>query len=94
VDQDEQADDELLAAFSALGGPLTWDELARLLGYDEQGLSHAVLGLPFRQRQAVVLCKQTGLSEPQAAREMRISTGAMRSHLARGLQTLRHLLPQ
>jgi DNA-directed RNA polymerase specialized sigma24 family protein len=90
VGQDEQPDDEFLAAFSALGGPLTWDELARLLGYDEQALSRAVRGLPFRQGQAVVLCKQTGLSEQQAAKEMRISTGAVRAHLARGLQTLRH----
>jgi DNA-directed RNA polymerase specialized sigma24 family protein len=86
VGQDKQPDDEqeLLAAFSALGGPLTWDELARLLGCDEQ----ALLGLSFRQRQAVVLCKQTGLSEKQAAKEMGISTGAVRAHLARGLQTL------
>jgi hypothetical protein len=90
VGQDEQPDDESLAAFEALGGQLTWDELARLLGCDEQDLSRAVLGLPFRQRQAVVLCKQTGLSEKQAAKEMGISTGAVRAHLARGLQTLRY----
>jgi DNA-directed RNA polymerase specialized sigma24 family protein len=90
VSEDEQPDDAL-AAFSALGGRLTWDELARLLGYrDEQALSRAVLALPARQRQVVGLCKRTGLSEQQAAKEMRISRGAARSHLARGLRTLRH----
>jgi RNA polymerase sigma factor (sigma-70 family) len=90
VSEDEQPDDEL-AAFDALGGPLTWDELARLLGYrDEQALLRAVLALPARQREVVTLCKYTGLSEQQAAKEMRISKRAVRSHLARGLRTLRH----
>jgi len=80
-----------LAAFSALGGKLTWGEFARLLGYrDEQALSRAVLALPARQRQVVGLCQYTGLSELQAARALHISKGAVRSHLARGLQTLRH----
>jgi DNA-directed RNA polymerase specialized sigma24 family protein len=91
VSQDEQPDDEQYAAFEALGGKLTWDELARLLGYsDGQALSRALLALPVRQREAVALCKYTGLSERQAAAAMRISTGAVRSHLARGLLTLRH----
>jgi RNA polymerase sigma factor (sigma-70 family) len=95
VSQDERPEDEErrdeLAAFDALGGRLTWEELARLLGYrDEQALSCALHALPERQRQAVVLRKYTGLSERQAAKEMRISNGAVRSHLARGMLTLRH----
>jgi len=95
VSQNERPEDEErrdnLAAFDVLGGRLTWDELARLLGYrDEQALSCALHTLPERQRQAVVLCRYTGLSEQQAAKEMRISNGAVRSHLARGLLTLRH----
>ncbi len=86
--QDED-DDELYAAFEALGGRLTWGELARLLGYpDEQALSCAVSALPGRQRQAVVLRKQLGLSEQHAAKEMRISRGAVRSHLARAIALL------
>jgi DNA-directed RNA polymerase specialized sigma24 family protein len=39
VSHDEQPEpegqDELYAAFEALGGPLTWDELTRLLGSDQ-----------------------------------------------------------
>ena len=42
-----------------------------------------------RQREAVVLRKHMGLSETEPAREMRISAGAVRSHLARGLSSLR-----
>jgi DNA-directed RNA polymerase specialized sigma24 family protein len=85
------SEDDGLAAFEALGGKLTWGEFARLLGHrDEQALSRAVLALPARQRQAVGLRKYTGLSELQAAAAMHISKGAVRSHLARGLQTLRH----
>jgi DNA-directed RNA polymerase specialized sigma24 family protein len=86
-----QEDDEAeqYAAFGALGGRLTWDELARFLGYrDEQALSSAVSALPERQRQAVVFRKQLGLSEIQAAKEMRVSTGAMRSHPARAVRSL------
>ena len=88
--ENEEGRDEL-AAFEALGGQLTWDELARLLGHgDGQALSRALLALPARQREAVALCKYMGLSEQQAAKEMRISNRAVKSHLVRGLQTLRH----
>jgi RNA polymerase sigma-70 factor (ECF subfamily) len=87
---DEGQDDEELAAFAALGGRLTWDELARLLGHgDGQALSRALLTLPFRQRQVIELCKYQGLSERQAAEVMRISIGALRSHLSRGMLSLR-----
>lgn len=152
MSEDEQPDDEL-AAFEALGGQLTWDELARLLGSSkhraalveqaallldgdaaaaeevvrasfaalpeagdppqprlwlyraildrarsarrnrsaQQPAPGGLLALPDRQREVVVLRNYMGLSERQAAAAMRISIGAARSHLARGLQTLRHL---
>ena len=45
-----------------------------------------------RQREAVVLRMYMGQSERQAAAAMRISGGAVRSHVARGLQTLRRPL--
>jgi len=48
----------------------------------------ALLALPDRQREAVVLCTYVGLSEKQAAAAMSISTGAVRSHLARGISSL------
>jgi DNA-directed RNA polymerase specialized sigma24 family protein len=49
-----------------------------------------LLALPYRQREAVVLRTYMGLSERQAAAAMSISTGAVRSHLARGMSSLRH----
>jgi RNA polymerase sigma factor (sigma-70 family) len=175
--EDEDGQDELYAAFAALGGRLTWDELTRLLGSDEhydavvrlaklllggnraaaeevaqasfaamqqarsrpgdpeqarvwlcrEVLSrsrsvqrdravddgttpqspadasgggqeaidmgreagvHTLRALPQRQREAVVLHTYMGLSERQAAEVMCISTGAARSHLARGMSSL------
>jgi len=50
----------------------------------------AVRVLPVRQREAVVLQSYLGLSGMQAAEVMGISIGAARSHLARGLSSLRH----
>lgn len=179
--QEEDWQAELYAAFEALGGQLTWDELTRLLGSDEyrpalvwqvmlllggdaaaaeevvqasfaalqdersqlsdpaqarlwlyravasrarsvrrhQGVSHpgvsqpaadrggarqaatvglageaghhALLALPHRQREALVLHTFMGLSAEQAAQAMGISTGAARSHLAAAMFSLRHL---
>jgi DNA-directed RNA polymerase specialized sigma24 family protein len=185
MNQDDRPDeddsqDELCAAFAALGGRLTWDELTRLLGSDEYydavvrlaalllggktpaavevvrasfaalrqarsrlgdpeearvwlcrevvsrsrsvyrrqaaddghapqpasdgsgaGLNtvgvgrdagvYALRALPKRQREAVMLHACMGLSERQAAEVMCISTGAVRSHLARGMSSLRRL---
>jgi DNA-directed RNA polymerase specialized sigma24 family protein len=177
---DEHGQDELIAAFAALGGPLTGDELRRLLrsgkydgsvvrlatlllagdtaaaeqvardsvaavqhawdrleddpgralaylrrevvngaravrrhqatggdgtshaGPDPPGAGHAAVrvadrepwvralgALPVRQREAVVLCHCLGLCARQAAEAMRISTGAVGSHLVRGMSSLR-----
>jgi len=83
-------DDETLAAFEALGGTLRWDETARLLGFSSTAaLSRALLALPDRQRRAVALVRYTGLPEPQAAKVMRVSPGALHAHLTRGLAALR-----
>lgn len=174
---DDQGRDELIAAFTALGSPLTGDELMRLLGSyeyygalvrlaallldgdtaaedvardslaalqhawsrlgdpakarvfvlqavlnrsrsarrhraigdhntshaapDAPGARHAAIGdldrepwisalraLPDRQREAVVLRTYMRLSQEQTAQAMGISTGAVRSHLARGMSSL------
>jgi RNA polymerase sigma factor (sigma-70 family) len=52
---------------------------------------HALLALPHRQREALVLHTYMGLSTEQAAQAMGISTGAARSHLAAARSSLRHL---
>ena len=54
-----------------------------------QAAAGGLLALPERQREAVVLRNYMGLSESQVAASMSISTGAMRSHLARGMLSLR-----
>ncbi len=48
----------------------------------------ALRALPYRQREAVVLHRHLGLSEQQTAQAMGISSGAARSHLARGMSLL------
>lgn len=49
----------------------------------------ALRALPNRQREAVALHTCMGLSDSQAAEVMSISTGAARSHLTRGMSSLR-----
>jgi RNA polymerase sigma factor (sigma-70 family) len=48
--------------------------------------------LPTRQREAVVLRFYGDLSEAQIAEAMQISQGAVKSHTARAMATLRILL--
>jgi RNA polymerase sigma factor (sigma-70 family) len=67
------------AADQAVGGP----DLAAGVG--------ALGALPVRQREAVVLHTYLGLSHRQTAEVMGISVGAVSSHLARGMSSLRHL---
>lgn len=50
----------------------------------------ALLALPNRSREAVVLHDCMGLSGAQAAEAMCISAGAFRAHLARGTSSLSH----
>lgn len=64
--------------------PLAVDERSALLG--------ALHALPPQQRVAVVLRHWLGLSVAEAAKEMRISEGTVKSHTSRGLETLRSVL--
>ena len=52
----------------------------------------ALSELPSRQREAIVLRYYADLSEAEIASTMRISRGAVRSHMARGLAALRAVL--
>jgi RNA polymerase sigma factor (sigma-70 family) len=61
------------------------------LGLAGEAGHHALLALPHRQREALVLHTHMGLSTEQAAQAMGISTGAARSHLAAAMSSLRHL---
>jgi RNA polymerase sigma-70 factor (sigma-E family) len=64
-------------------------------GLLEQAAARAALrGLPDRQREAIVLRYDAGLSEGEIAAAMGISRGAVKSHTARGLSALRSALEQ
>ena len=64
-------------------------------GLLEQAVARAALrGLPDRQREAIVLRYDAGLSEDEIAAAMGISRGAVKSHTARGLSALRAALDQ
>ena len=54
----------------------------------------ALRALPDRQRQALVLRYYADLSEAQIAQMMGISKGAVKSHTARGMSSLRAVLEQ
>ena len=59
---------------------------------ERSALITALRGLPDRQRQALVLRYYADLSEAQIAEMMGISKGAVKSHTARGMTSLRALL--
>lgn len=61
---------------------------------DQPAAMAALLGLPERQHEAIVLRFYADLSEDQIAAAMHISRGAVRSHTARGLSGLRAALGQ
>ena len=61
---------------------------------DQRAAVAALLGLPERQREAIVLRFYADLSEDQIAAAMRISRGAVKSHTARGLSALRAAVGQ
>ncbi len=52
----------------------------------------ALRNLPTRQREALVLRYYANLSEAEIADAMKISRGAVKSHTARGMAALRHVL--
>ena len=55
-------------------------------------LAAALRGMPARQREAIVLRHYARLSEAETAATMGISRGAVKSHTARGMATLRQAL--
>lgn len=55
-------------------------------------LAEALALLPRRQREVVVLRHLGGLSEAECAQALRVSTGAVKTHLHRGLAALRNRL--
>ena len=59
---------------------------------DREGMRHALLALPLRQRTAVVLRYFEDLSEAQTAELMRCRPGAVKSLVSRGITTLRMTL--
>lgn len=70
------------------------DRPSRLLERKVSALSirNAIESLPDRQRQAVVLCHEQGLSNPEIARIMQCGVEAVESLLSRGRRTLRKML--
>ncbi len=61
---------------------------------DRSAVVTALRGLPDRQRQALVLRYYADMSEAQIAEMMGISKGAVKSHTARGMSSLRAVLEQ
>ena len=59
---------------------------------ERSALLDALHALPPQQRVAVVLRHWLGLSVAEAAKEMRISEGTVKSHTSRGLDALRSVL--
>ena len=59
---------------------------------DRSALVSALRTLPLRQREALVLRYYAGLSEAQIASAMGISRGAVKSHTARAVASLRNVL--
>ena len=61
---------------------------------DRSAVITALRGLPDRQRQALVLRYYADMSEAQIAEMMGISKGAVKTHAARGMSSLRAVLDQ
>jgi RNA polymerase sigma-70 factor (sigma-E family) len=73
--------------------PPAWSaESAALATEERRGVLHALLKLPPRQREALLLRYYLELSEAEVASAMRISRGTAKSTVARGLAALRTLL--
>jgi DNA-binding CsgD family transcriptional regulator len=75
----------LLAQLRAAGGSV--------IGSPDRGaVLNAVLALPPRQREALILRYHQGLAPARIAEHMGIKKGTVRSHLYRGLAALRAVL--
>jgi RNA polymerase sigma-70 factor (sigma-E family) len=77
---------------SPMPEPAGADQLDRIAGRDR--LRRALLGVPPRQRAALVLRFYEDLSEGETARVMGCSVGTIKSQTAKGLARLRTLLDQ
>lgn len=60
--------------------------------HPDQGIRDAVVELPMRQRQCVVLRFYDDLTVDQIAETLDISSGSVKTHLHRGLKTLANVL--
>jgi RNA polymerase sigma-70 factor (sigma-E family) len=69
-------------------------EVSALAIIEKDEVLSALQTLPARQREALVLRYYGDLSEAQIADAMGISRGAVKSHAARGISTLRSVLEQ
>ena len=67
-------------------------EQGAITGLERSAVISALRALPDRQRQALVLRYYADLSEAQIAEMMGISKGAVKSHTARGMSSLRAVL--
>jgi RNA polymerase sigma-70 factor (sigma-E family) len=67
-------------------------EQAVIAQFERTAVITGLLSLPARQREALVLKFYLDLSEEQVAAAMKISTGAVKSHTARGKAALRSVL--
>ena len=61
---------------------------------DRHDLMTALLRLPEMQRRTVVLRHWLGLSVAETAQDLRISEGTVKSHTARALERLHHLMTE
>ncbi len=68
--------------------PVPSPEVAVLLAEDRRHVYRALLALPRRQREALILRYYQRLSEPEIAETMGISRGTVKSTLSRGLAAL------
>ncbi len=69
-------------------------EQGAIIELERSAVVSALRGLPVRQREALVLRYYGDLSEAQIASAMGISRGAVKSHTARGMSSLRAVLEQ
>ena len=67
-------------------------EIAALARADNQAVAKALLALPRRQREVLVLRYWLDLPEAQIARELSISPGSVKTHASRGLNSLGRVL--
>lgn len=69
-------------------------ELAAMTLLERSAVTSALLSLPIRQREAIVLRYYADLSEADIAKVMGISRGAVKSHTARAMAALKSILEQ